>query len=1462
MPAVFTCGPGAVPASTRRASAAAQAEAGAPAAGRARGQALPEAGPGIGSGGGGGVIRGPGRFLRVLLAPWAVAAVVSFAVLAHEAAAHTGAGAQPTDPVHIPDANLRAKVEAALNKASGEAITHAEMAGLRTCIYADPTGCLQLVGPFSDQFNVAGRIHDLTGLEHATGLTRVRLRYHPVSDLTPLAGLTSLTELTLIHADVQDLTRIAGLTNLQILQLPESHRISDLTPLAGLTSLRQLSLTVNRVSDLTPLAGLTGLTRLYLSDNRISDIAPLAGLTSLEQLTLAGNRITSIEPLRGMTSLTRLTLQENYGLRDLSPLSGLTGIYYFDLDAIGVEDISPLVLNSGLSSGDIVSLDDVTTLNADAAGHIATLRGRGVTVWGGDVEEARQWQVQNVRATPGPERLTVTWGPLPDAENPKTRTKPQGYKVQWRSGAQHWSDTVTYKHSADYADVPGMDRHRVVSGVNTTSYTIPGLTPGVAYTVRIKPDFGTFYAGAPSDEVTATPRAPRPGKVTGVEVTPGAGSLAVSWTAVSGVDGYRVQWKSGDQDYDGSDESVRQATVAGGDTTSRNISGLIAGTEYTVRVIAARAHARDGLPSDDVTGTPAQVAVDADVTSGVRSLIVSWRTVADAVRYQVQWRPDTQEYGEDPDQEDHCVPTPQVCVSTGDVRTAGAGGSIPAGLATTYTISNLDPAVTYRVRVTPILENGVMGRAAEVTGTPHRKGAAIKAVVRVAPAATAVEGEAAELRVALDEPSEALVTVGWTAEDGTARAGEDYLAAGGRLTFQPGEREMTLRVETLDDRRVEPSETFRVRLMDSMNAAPAPEAASGTVTITDDDTAVVRVAPAATAVEGEAAELRVALDEPAEALVTVGWTAEDGTARAGEDYLAAGGRLTFQPGEREMTLRVETLDDRRVEPSETFRVRLMDSMNAAPAPEAASGTVTITDDDTGPARARAMGMVLAGMGRWVAADAVDVIEGRLAPRAGAEAALGGRALDLAALGSGKPARSAAPGAQAASGGSSGAADPRAAARAAGYRYRHDFGRARRTAGSFEADGLRPWTPREPAEDVPVTELLSRSRFDLPLRRQDAAAGGASGGTTGWRVWGQGAVGGFDSRPEAGFRVDGDLAGGYLGLDYRPKHDVLLGMAISLAEGDFDYEIDEVTTGALDLEMRSVLPYAHWKPRSDLGVWGMLGAGQGDAELKDEAGRAEADLTMRMAAGGLRREMAAWRGIDLAWKADAFLSELETDAAEGLPKASGDARRLRLRLEGRRQWEISPVSQMMPSLEVGGRWDGGRAETGLGMEVGGGLAYSHATLGLEVEARGRFLLAHREDAFDEWGGSLTAKLDPGQPEEGPWMRIAPGWGQEGSRMAQIWDGRDVFRAVGGPGETLDPSPDRLELEAGYGQPTRARAGLLTSYAGLSMAGSKRIYRVGRRLKLESRANLGVEGRQSVQAGETPKHEVTLYLSLPW
>ena len=92
---------------------------------------------------------------------------------------------------------------------------------------------------------------------------------------------------------------------------------------------------------------------------------------------------------------------------------------------------------------------------------------------------------------------------------------------------------------------------------------------------------------------------PAPAQVAGVTVTPGDGQLAVTWNAATDADGYKVQWKSGSESY----HSSRQATLAAS-ARSHDIPNLTNGTTYTVRVIATRANAPDGAPSDEATGTP------------------------------------------------------------------------------------------------------------------------------------------------------------------------------------------------------------------------------------------------------------------------------------------------------------------------------------------------------------------------------------------------------------------------------------------------------------------------------------------------------------------------------------------------------------------------------------------------------------------------------------------------------------------------------------------------------------------------------------------------------------------------------------------------------------------------------------------------------------------------------------------
>ena len=120
--------------------------------------------------------------------------------------------------VEISDPNLRAAIETALSKASGNPITAAEM---ETLTFLDA----------GDR-----QIRVLTGLESATNLTFLFLLDNSISDLTPLAGLTNLRFLGLENNSVSDLSPVVGLTNLIFLGL-QNNSVSDLSPLVGNTGL-------------------------------------------------------------------------------------------------------------------------------------------------------------------------------------------------------------------------------------------------------------------------------------------------------------------------------------------------------------------------------------------------------------------------------------------------------------------------------------------------------------------------------------------------------------------------------------------------------------------------------------------------------------------------------------------------------------------------------------------------------------------------------------------------------------------------------------------------------------------------------------------------------------------------------------------------------------------------------------------------------------------------------------------------------------------------------------------------------------------------------------------------------------------------------------------------------------------------------------------------------------------------
>jgi hypothetical protein len=206
--------------------------------------------------------------------------------------------------VNVPDTTLASKLRTALGLANDAEITDTALAGL--------TGKLDLTGS-GDEI-----ITNLTGLEHATGITELDLRSNYISNLDPLAGLTQLTQLILANNNISDISALASLTNLTELALNnrENKEKNDDNILL--------------ITNISPLMNLTALTILALSHNNIVNISVLGNLTSLATLNIQQNAIVDIGVLEKLTYLTSLYISGNRGITDYSPVYWLPRLATYD----------------------------------------------------------------------------------------------------------------------------------------------------------------------------------------------------------------------------------------------------------------------------------------------------------------------------------------------------------------------------------------------------------------------------------------------------------------------------------------------------------------------------------------------------------------------------------------------------------------------------------------------------------------------------------------------------------------------------------------------------------------------------------------------------------------------------------------------------------------------------------------------------------------------------------------------------------------------------------------------------------------------------------------------------------------------------------------------------------------------------------------------------------------------------
>ncbi|MXX11146.1 MAG: hypothetical protein F4Z68_07135, partial [Nitrospira sp. SB0667_bin_9] len=219
------------------------------------------------------------------------------------------------------------------------------------------------------------------------------------------------------------------------------------------------------------------------------------------------------------------------------------------------------------------------------------------------------------------------------------------------------------------------------------------------------------------------------------------------------------------------------------------------------------------------------------------------------------------------------------------------------------------------------------------------------AAVLIRDAPETAEGNAMTFTVDLGAPAVDDVVLTWKTEDGTATAGEDYTAVtNGALTIPAGDQTATLSVATLQDPTDEPDQTLDVVLVKT--AGTAREARMRATGVIRDDDARPQINIANVSVtEGATAQFRISLSAVSEKTVAGHWHTEDGSATAGEDYVAASGAFTIAPGDLHADISVVTTDDAYGEETEEFRVVLLRTPEATLAMGKATGA--ILDNDGG-----------------------------------------------------------------------------------------------------------------------------------------------------------------------------------------------------------------------------------------------------------------------------------------------------------------------------------------------------------------------------------------------------------------------------------------------------------------------------------------------------------------------------------
>ena len=1030
-------------------------------------------------------------------------------------------------------------------------------------------------------------------------------------------------------------------------------------------------------------------------------------------------------------------------------------------------------------------------------------------------------QVLGVSVTPGNAQLVVTWTAVDNAT---------GYTVQWTSGGQGYNSG---------------DRQATVTTGATTSHTITGLANGTEYTVQVSATRTGANDGPPSDEMTGTPTVPT---AAGIAVSTAA--LTVTEQDSTG-DGYTVVLDTEPT----ADVVVTVAGHAGTDVTANPTALTFTMSNWeTAQTVTVTADDDADTTDDSVALTHSAASADSGysgiaiagvavtvtdndtaqvtgvgVAPGNAQLVVTWTAVDNATGYTVQWTSGGQGY------------------NTGDRQ-----ATVTSGSTTSHTITGLANGTEYTVRVIATRTSANDGPpSSEVMGTPF---------TTPPPPPPPVTDLEQVLGVGV-APGNAQLVVTWTAVSTATGYTVQWMSSG--QGYNTGDRQATVTSGT----------TTSHAITGLANGTPYTVRVIATRTGANDGPPSAAVTASPVTTPGAPQHLSAV---PGYAQVTLTWDApsSDGGSAILRYEVAVDDSGTWIDAGLDLEETVTGLTNGQ---RYTFAVRAVNAAGTGPA-----ATVTIVTSHPLPQA------WLARFGRAATDHVVDAVSSRWqgGPQA-SHLTIGGvqtgalfgwigrvgQAARDTADDRGDPVRTEtswaqlfAPSGGAGTGGGGTGPGMTVTDRNTGP---VGLGGVDRKAGAplsgRAAQGalLGALGLPDPRALTDLRAALLGSSFFYSGAGDEDGQPRTPGRFGEWSAWGRGAASWF-SGTDSGLSLDGEVVTAMLGLDSRWER-WLAGVVVSHSRGQGTYAHPTATGGAVASSLTALHPYAGYKFNERTSIWGVLGYGVGEMSLTPERSvtALETGLMNAMAAVGGRMALSVRSGpakrFELAIRSDARLTNTAADGVGAMAGAAGQTHRVRMMLEGSGVMPLASGGVLKPRLEAGLRYDAGDAETGAGLEVGGGLGYAFGRLSLEVNARG--LLAHRDTQYEEWGFSGAVAYTPSEDGRGVSLRLGSGWGATQSGVQSLWRRQDASDLVR---HAEFDAAQRYQVELRYGLDGLKGRVRWTPYIGVdSGGGSSQALRLGVTLTSGRRFDAGLElGRRQGGPGAGPEHAGQIRVTLLW